>query len=96
MEPDATLTPCPKCGQPCADDAFTCPSCGARLRRVVFKSKLITPDFGAIGEQSGELGRTMLVLLIGILLVIGALFLSRNSDDTGTKVERSRPAGGFP
>lgn len=63
---------------------------------MVFKASLITPDFGAIGDQSAEFGRAALLLLIGILLVLGALFVFRDSDETGTKVEHARPAGGFP
>jgi hypothetical protein len=63
---------------------------------VVFKSKLITPDFGAFGAQAGEIGRTALLLLIGILLVLGALFVFRDKDEPGTKIEHARPAGGFP
>jgi hypothetical protein len=62
----------------------------------VFKASLITPDFGALGDQAPEFGRTLLVLVIGFLLVLGALFLVRNNDGTGTKVEHAPPAGGFP
>jgi hypothetical protein len=62
----------------------------------VFKSKLITPDFGAIGDQSGPFGRILLILLIGFLLVFGALFVFRDKDETGPKAKRARPEAGFP
>jgi hypothetical protein len=63
---------------------------------VSFKAKLITPDWGTIGAQSSEFGRTALIFFIGMLLVLGALFVFRDKDGAGKKVERAHPTVGFP